>query len=87
MCGCHDQAQLPDIEQLLSDIFQNLNILYPSWNSLQVFQQLFRQLSPRGNRVFDVEIASIMMASSIQEIATINAVDFSHIKGIRLFVF
>lgn len=75
------------IEQLLEDISNNIVILYPSAVSLQIFGSLFKKYAPRGNRVFDLEVAAVMLANGVLDIATINTSDFTHLDGIRLFEF
>ena len=77
----------PHIEQLLSDIFNNIIVLYPSPASLQIFDALFKKYAPRGNRVFDLEIASVMLANQVSTIATVNTADFSYLVEVQLFVF
>ncbi|MFN0214349.1 MAG: type II toxin-antitoxin system VapC family toxin, partial [Saprospiraceae bacterium] len=59
------------IEQLLEDISNNIVILYPSAVSLQIFGSLFKKYAPRGNRVFDLEVAAVMLANGVLDIATI----------------
>jgi predicted nucleic acid-binding protein len=64
------------------DITHNLNVLYPSIDSLTYFEQLLKKYKPRGNRVYDVEIVSIMLASTIDYIATFNVDDFKNISEV-----
>jgi hypothetical protein len=68
-----------------NDLQQNLSFLYPSQTSLQHFEGLLRKYQPRGNRVFDVKIVSIMLASSIRMIATFNVDDFKNITEVQLY--
>jgi len=75
------------IEQLLEDISNNIIVLYPSAASLQIFEMLFKKYAPRGNRVFDLEVASVMLANGVVSIATINTADFVRFDGIELFEF
>ncbi len=75
------------IEQLLEDISNNIIVLYPSAASLQIFESLFKKHAPRGNRVFDLEVASIMLSNGVASIATINVADFVRIEGVELFEF
>lgn len=75
------------IEQLLEDISNNIIVLYPSAASLQLFGTLFKKYTPRGNRVFDLEIASVMLANGVVSIATVNTADFIRFEGIELFEF
>ena len=76
-----------DIEQLLSDITTNINILYPTLTSLQIFTTLFKKYAPRGNRIYDLEVTSVMLDNSIQEIATVNITDFVYMTEINVFKF
>jgi len=77
----------PHIEQLLEDISNNILILYPSAASLQIFETLFKKYAPRGNRVFDLEVAAVMLAAEVKNIATINAADFAYIAEVNLYSF
>ncbi|MEZ4828878.1 MAG: type II toxin-antitoxin system VapC family toxin [Bacteroidia bacterium] len=76
-----------DIQQLYTDIDQNLVTLFPSGESLKIFYRLFENYKPKGNRIFDLEVASIMIAFGITDIATINESDFVYIKEIKIFSF
>ena len=69
------------------DIKYNIETLYPTPESLAYFESLLAKYAPKGNQVFDMEMASIMMANGIKDIATINKKDFEHISEIRLFDF
>ncbi len=60
-------------------------ILFPSQNSLSLFEILFEKYKPIGNRIFDFEIASVMLANGITQIATFNTKDFAVIAEIELF--
>ena len=42
---------------------------------------------PRGNRIYDLEVTSVMLDNSIQEIATINIIDFVYMTEINVFKF
>ena len=66
------------------DIKYNCNILLPSVTSLPLFETLVQQYQPKGNRVFDIEIVSVMLANAIQQIATFNQKDFIHIKEVQV---
>ncbi len=67
------------------DILHNTTILFPHEESLSRFEFLLERYQPVGNRVYDMEIVSIMLAHSITEIATVNTKDFELIKEISLF--
>lgn len=77
----------PHIEQLLADILNNIVVLCPTAASLQTFEMLFKKYAPRGNRVFDLEIASVMLANNIGALATVNTADFAYLSEVNLFVF
>ena len=70
-----------------SDIKKNFTILKPSDQSLILFEELIRKYKPRGNRVYDIEIVSMMMASDIRKIATINLSDFNTLTEVELVEF
>ena len=76
-----------EIERTLEDVSKDLVILYPSPLSLPLFKRLFSKYEPRGNRVFDIEIVSIMLAAGITQLATINTKDFRGIDEISLYAF
>ncbi len=60
------------------------NILFPSQESLSIFEYLIQKYEPIGNQVFDIEIVSIMLANDISHIATFNKKDFSHVTEIKI---
>ncbi|MBV6439305.1 MAG: PIN domain-containing protein [Haliscomenobacteraceae bacterium CHB4] len=74
-----------DIEQVLSDTLNNIQILYSSDASLRIFEQLFKTYKPRGNKVYDLEVASVVLAHNIAQVATFNTADFLYIAGIQLY--
>jgi predicted nucleic acid-binding protein len=70
-----------------SEIKQNLGILLPTNNSLEIFEKLVQKYKPVGNRVYDVEIISIMLSYEIGILASFNQKDFKGIKEIQLYKF
>lgn len=66
------------------EIKQNLVVLYPNDKSLLIFEKLYKKYAPKGNRVFDLEIVSIMLANKIHKIATLNQKDFITIDEVQL---
>ena len=66
---------------------QYLTVLHTSHASIRQFKHLFSKYLPKGNKVYDVEIASVMLASGVQEIATINVVDFQNMPEVKLYQF
>jgi len=67
-----------------ADIKANFTILFPNEVSLNIFESLFKKYSPHGNRVYDIEIVSIMIASGLNKIATANVSDFNSIDEIEI---
>lgn len=67
-----------------ADIKENIEILKPSETSLQFFESLIRKYNPQGNRVYDIEIVSVMLANGLKKVATANIVDFSSIDEIEV---
>jgi predicted nucleic acid-binding protein len=65
---------------------RNSTILFPDAHSLFIFEGLVSKYNPKGNRVYDIEIASIALAHEINEIATLNVADFSGISEIKVLV-
>ncbi len=59
-------------------------ILKPTLSSLTIFEQLLQKYQPRGNKVFDVEIASIGLGHGINTIATVNNKDFEGMSEITI---
>jgi len=67
-----------------SDLKENCNILKPTDKSLDIFETLIKKYKPRGNRVYDIEIVSIMLANELKIVATANINDFKSIDEIQL---
>jgi predicted nucleic acid-binding protein len=59
------------------DLKLNAQILFPNPATLFEFEQLIQKYQPRGNKVFDLEIAAIGLGHNINTIATVNISDFS----------
>lgn len=66
------------------ELKQNIGILFPTSESLEVFEKLIKKYKPIGNRIFDIEIVSIMLSYNIKRLATINKKDFIDIEEIEL---
>lgn len=66
------------------ELKQNIGILFPTSESLEVFEKLIKKYKPIGNRVFDIEIVSIMLSYNIKRLATINKKDFIDIEEIAI---
>lgn len=69
------------------DLIINTVILYPSSVSIQNFERLVKKYNPKGNRVYDVEIVSIMVTHEISKIATLNNDDFKFIEEVEIIQF
>jgi predicted nucleic acid-binding protein len=67
-----------------NEIKNNITILYPSSESLKTFVLLIDYYQPKGNRVYDVEIVSILATNKVSKIATVNIDDFKNISEIEL---
>lgn len=59
-----------------SEIKSNSFVLFPTNNSLIIFEELIQKYMPKRNRVYDVEIVSLMLDNGIYFIATHNKKDF-----------
>ena len=72
--------------QYYNDISDNVTILFPNEHSLAHFTHLIKKYAPKGNRVYDTEITSIMLAYGITTLATFNVDDFKKMTEIDLFM-
>lgn len=63
---------------------ENAQILFPNLNSLIVFEDMLQKYQPRGNRVFDLEIAALAIAHEMDEIRTVNTKDFADVTEIAV---
>ncbi len=70
-----------------NSLLTNVTLLYPNEISMKIFEELILKYKPSGNRVFDIEIVSIMLSSGLAEIATLNHKDFLLVTEINLFRF
>lgn len=66
------------------DLKENCSILKPSDRSLEIFETLLQKYKPRGNKVYDIEIVSIMLANELKIVATANIDDFKNINEIEI---
>ncbi len=66
------------------DLKNNIEILKPSDQSLTHFEMLIQKYLPKGNQVYDIEIASMMLANDIKRIATVNTKDFINVTEIEI---
>ena len=65
----------------LTDKFE---IIYPDKKSIKILYELLEKYNPKGNRVYDIEIISIMLSNGITKIATVNKSDFENITEIEI---
>ena len=72
------------IEKELPLILSRFRIIYPNKRSIRIFQKLIKKYKPIGNRVFDMEIVSIMLSKKLKDLFSINVRDFEDIEEIRL---
>ncbi len=68
-----------------NDIQKNCTILYPDKRSLNLFKNICTKYEPQGNKIFDMEIVSIMLSNGINTIATFNHKDFKEISELQIF--
>ena len=72
------------VEKELGKILSKFTILYSDSLSEELFRHLVLKYRPVGNRVYDFEIVSVMLAHGITKIATINDSDFKDIEEIEI---
>lgn len=70
--------------EILDDILQSIDIIYPNQESLAIFLKLMENYEPRGLKVHDLEIISIGLSADIHQVATFNEKDFRDISEINL---
>ena len=72
------------IENELPKILSQFKILFPGQKSIHIFQRLVKKYKPVGNRVFDIEIVSIMLSKKLEYLFSFNLTDFEKIAEIKL---
>ena len=82
----HPSNSLSIIEavNLVEDFLALFSVLYPSSHSCSFLLDLLKKYQPVGLQVHDFEIASIGLASGINQIATFNHKDFKAIEEIQI---
>ena len=65
-------------------IQKQFKIIFPNKSSFHVFNILIKKYKPIGNRVFDLEIVSVMLSKKIKNLFTINVKDFKDVEEITL---
>ncbi len=65
--------------------FKNLcELVFVDRKSTAIFETLIDKYDPLGNQVYDVEVASVMIANNIKTIYTYNHKDFERIEEISI---
>jgi predicted nucleic acid-binding protein len=70
--------------EALTNLISSFTILYPSEASFNILQELLLKYKPKGLKIHDFEIISIGLQNGINNIATINAIDFKGISEIEI---
>ena len=71
----------------MNKIFIDTNIftiLYPTQIFFSILKKLLQKYKPKGLKIHDFEIVSIVLANEINQIATFNIKDFESIEEISL---
>ena len=68
----------------INEILDISTLLYPTKHSFDIFLQIISNYSIKGNKVYDMEIVSIMLANKLDTIATFNHKDFREISEIQI---
>jgi len=74
------------IQNYLDEILDFAELLFVNKDSLLIFRQLCTKYQPKGNRIFDFEIASVAKSYDIKKIATFNHKDFREITEIEILL-
>jgi predicted nucleic acid-binding protein len=69
---------------ILNEIIQKIQIIYPSQDSLAILLGLTKRYQPTGLEIHDFEIISIGLAYGIYDVATFNVKDFRAVNEISL---
>ncbi len=72
------------LDKFYYEIKRNINILFPIFHSLSIFELLIQKYKPIGNSVFDMELISVMLMNKINHIATFNNKDFENIQEVSI---
>lgn len=70
--------------EILDEIIQRVEIVYPSQDSLAIFLELSERYQPKGLKLHDFEIISIGLAAGVHDVATFNTKDFKAVKEVSL---
>ena len=77
-----------DVNEAISIVknFENITtILYPNYNSYQMFKKLLNKYKPTGLQIHDFEIISISLNNNINDIATFDTKDYKNIDEISIY--
>jgi len=66
------------------ELRKNSSLIYPNADSIVIFEKMIVKYKPKGNRVYDLEIASVAAAYGIDFLASFNRDDFKDIDEIKL---
>ena len=65
-------------------VLEICTLLYPDSKSFEKFKQIISDNNIIGNKVYDMEIASIIITNKLDAIATFNHKDFKNINEISI---
>ncbi|MDX2001733.1 MAG: type II toxin-antitoxin system VapC family toxin [Chitinophagales bacterium] len=66
------------------EIKRNVEILYPTDESLKKLERLIKKYQPKGNQVYDMDVIATALSSGIKRFATFNQNDLQQVNGIAL---
>ena len=66
------------------ELRKNTSLLFPNAETIELFEKMLAKYKPKGNRVYDLEIASVAAAYEIDFLASFNRDDFKNINEIKL---
>ncbi|MFN3555767.1 MAG: type II toxin-antitoxin system VapC family toxin [Bacteroidales bacterium] len=66
------------------ELRENTTMLFPYAESMVLFEKLIEKYKSKGNRVYDLEIASVVATYGLDYLASFNRVDFEKIDEVKL---
>lgn len=72
------------IDTELPKILKQFTVIYSTKKSIRFFRELVEKYKPVGNKVFDIEIVSMMRAKKIKNLFSFNKKDFINLDEITL---
>ena len=72
------------LDFITETILEISELIFPNENSFAEFLKIISKYEIKGNKVYDMEIVSIMLAHGIGTIATFNHKDFQEIDKINI---